>query len=175
MDGRPKNLLHIAPETEFANRFKNIKGLKYFSADLASSHAMIKMDITQMSWHHAVFDIICCSHVLEHIPDDRKAMKEIFRVLKPNGWAMIQVPLANGRTIEDPTITNPVDRERLFGQSDHVRLYGTDIKSRLESVGFKVELVYGHQLMKPQDCEKMATPSNKPIFHCWKSDGINSI
>jgi predicted SAM-dependent methyltransferase len=170
MDGRSKNFLHIAPETEFADKFKHIKGLKYFSADLESPHAMIKMDISQMGWHESTFDIVFCSHVLEHVSNDHKAMREIFRVLKPNGWAMIQVPLSNGNTIEDPTVTDPIGRERMFGQSDHVRLYGIDIKNSLETAGFKVELVYGHQLMKLQDCEKICMTSNKPIFHCWKPD-----
>ena len=75
-------------------RFKKIPRLDYISADLASPHAMVKMDITAIDWPDASFDIVYCSHVLEHIPDDRKAMSEIFRVLKPGGWALIQVPLS---------------------------------------------------------------------------------
>jgi SAM-dependent methyltransferase len=87
------------------------------------------------------FDCILCSHMLEHVPDDLTAMREMFRVLKPGRWAILQVPLGRGRdeTFEDPTITSPAERERVFGQRDHVRIYGRDYEARLARVGFRAE------------------------------------
>ena len=167
-DGSPKKLLHFAPETEFSKRFKKIPGIDYLSADLVSPHAMVKMDITDIDWPDSSFDIVYCSHVLEHVPEDRKAMSEMFRVVKPGGWALIQVPVWKDDTIEDPSITDPGERERLFGQSDHVRLYGLDIKNRLAAAGFDVEVVFAHQLIEPQNCERMGINPNEPIFHCRK-------
>jgi SAM-dependent methyltransferase len=129
---------------------------------------MVKMDITDIDWPDSSFDIVYCSHVLEHVPEDRKAMSEMFRVVKPGGWALIQVPVWKDDTIEDPSITDPGERERLFGQSDHVRLYGLDIKNRLAAAGFDVEVVFAHQLIEPQNCESMGINPNEPIFHCRK-------
>lgn len=100
------------------------------------------MDLTMTPWRDASFDAILCNHVLEHIPDDRQAMRELFRVLRPGGWAILQVPMDTRRatTFEDPTIVSPKARERAFGQADHVRIYGLDYKARLESVGFVVSV-----------------------------------
>src|SRR5262245_6184809 len=134
-DGSPKKLLHFAPETEFTKRFRKIRGIDYLSADLVSPHAIVKMDITDIDRPDSSFDVIYCSHVLEHVPDDRKAISEMFRVLKPGGWALIQVPMSKKGTIEDPSITDAGERERLFGQSNHVRRYGLDIKDRLAAAG----------------------------------------
>ena len=175
IDGVSKNFLHIAPETELAWKLKKMENVKYFSADLGSPHAMIKMDITAMSWHDSTFDAIYCSHVLEHVSEDYKAMREIFRVLKPNGWVMIQVPIGKEVTIEDPTVTNPVERENIFWQSDHVRLYGMDIEQRLTAVGFDVKPIFGRQLVKSQDWDRMSIDPNEPIFHCRKTDEISLI
>ncbi len=108
-DGAPKKLLHLAPDTVFIKRFKKIPGVHYVSADLVSPHAMVKM-----GWADASFDVVYCSHVLEHVHEDRKAMNEMFRVLKPGGWALVQVPVSKGKTMEDPSITDPGERERLF-------------------------------------------------------------
>jgi ubiquinone/menaquinone biosynthesis C-methylase UbiE len=91
------------------------------------------MDITDIQYPDNTFDVIYCSHVLEHVPDDRKAMREFARVLKPEGWAVFMVSLSEEHTIEDPSITSPAERERLFGQHDHVRRYGPDFKDRLDS------------------------------------------
>lgn len=168
LDGAPKKLLHFAPDIPFLGRFKKIPGLDYISADLASPHAMVKMDITSINRPDASFDIIYCSHVLEHIPNDRKAMSEIFRVLKPGGWALIQVPISETVTLEDPAITDPGERERLFRQSDHLRLYGLDIKDRLAAVGFEVEVVFARQLIEPHNFERMGVDSDEPIFHSRK-------
>jgi SAM-dependent methyltransferase len=170
-DGAPKRLLHFAPEPALTSSFQQIPGLDYLSADLASPHAMVKADITNMVWPDASFDIIYCSHVLEHVPEDRPAMREMFRVLKPGGWAMLQVPIAKHGTIEDPSITDPAERERLFWWHDYVRLYGLDIKERLAAADFEVEVVFGRHLLALQHCERMGINPDAPIFHCRKAAG----
>jgi SAM-dependent methyltransferase len=172
-DGSSKKFLHFAPENAFIKLFKGIPGLDYLSIDFSSPHAMMKMDITNIGFTDSSFDIVYCSHVLEHIHDDHKAMREMGRILKPGGWALIQVPISEHGTIEDPSITDPCERERLFWQNDHVRLYGLDIKDRLEAAGFDVEVLFGHQLLKPQDYERMAIDPDEAIFHCRKS-GVSS-
>ena len=164
----PKKLLHFAPETIFTEKFKQMPEVDYLSADLNSPHAMVKMDITDIDWPDSSFDIIYCSHVLEHVPDDHKAMSELFRTLKPGGWALIQVPISKDGTLEDPSVTDPVERERLFWQDDHVRLYGLDIEERLKKAGFDVEVVFGKQLVEPDRMELMKFDPGEPLFHCKK-------
>lgn len=102
----------------------------------------IRLDITDMNFEDNFFVVIICSHVLEHVMDDRKAMSELFRVLKPKGIAILQVPISKTvrKTFEDFTITSPEEREKYFGQKDHVRIYGQDYKKRLQNIGFKVDL-----------------------------------
>lgn len=168
LDGKPKKLLHFAPEMAFSVHLKKIPGLDYVSADLASPHAMRKIDITSMDLPDNSFDIVLCSHVLEHVPEDRKAMQEIFRILKPGGWGLIQVPISGETTLEDPTITDPRERERLYYQNDHVRLYGMDLKDRLTQTGFVVEVTYGRELVDPQKCELMGVDAREPLFHVRK-------
>jgi len=136
-DGKYRRVLHIAPENSLAALFQSTDSIGYLSADLTST-AMVQMDITDIHYPDNSFDVIYCSHVLEHVPEDRKAMAEFCRVLKPDGWAILQVPITVVRTIEDPTVTSPVERERLYGQDDHVRRYGLDYRDRLVGAGFKV-------------------------------------
>jgi len=133
-------VLHIAPEQPFLKRFKELKNLEYYTADLVSPIADIKMDIQNMPLEDESFDVVICNHVLEHVDDDVKAMKEIYRVLKKGGWAILQVPINYNRdkTFEDKSITDPKEREKFFGQYDHVREYGKDYPERLRSVGFRV-------------------------------------
>jgi len=134
-------LLHFAPEHQLQELFKSKPNIDYLSADLDMPTAMVQMDITNITLPDNSFDVIICNHVLEHVPDDHKAMSELYRVLKPGGWAILQTPMsAQPLTIEDLTITDPRERERLFGQDDHVRTYGADKKDRLEKAGFTVEL-----------------------------------
>jgi len=133
------SVLHFAPEHQFQERLKAAKNITYLSCDLDMPTAMEKQDITKLTYSDNSFDVILCNHVLEHIPDDAKAMQELYRVLKPNGWAILQTPmLAKPKTLEDLTITNPKERERVFGQNDHVRIYGDDKRQRLEAAGFTV-------------------------------------
>lgn len=138
---KPLSVLHFAPEHQFQERLKEAKNITYLSCDLDMPTAMDKQNITQLTYSNNSFDVILCNHVLEHIPDDAKAMQELYRVLKPGGWAILQTPMLNkSSTLEDLSITNPKERERVFGQNDHVRIYGADKQLRLESAGFKVIL-----------------------------------
>ncbi len=135
-------VLHFAPEYWFQKNFKNLPNLEYITTDLFDRLAMVKMDITNITYEDNQFDVILCSHVLEHIPDEHKAISELLRILKPSGWAILQVPLDTRRekTFEDTSIVSPEDRKRNFGQKDHVRLHGLDYKERLEKAGFKVKV-----------------------------------
>lgn len=133
-------LLHIAPEAPLEKKFRQLKHVEYLSADLQPGRAMIAMDLTATQLPSDQFDVIFCSHVLEHIEDDLSAMREMARILKPDGVAYIQVPLRPGKTYEDQSIKTPEGRLAAFGQADHVRIYGHDIVDRLENSGFRAEI-----------------------------------
>ena len=137
-----KKVLHMAPEQCFLNRFKNLKH-EYITADLNSPIADVKADITDLPFEENTFDIIFCNHVLEHIQDDTKAMKELYRVMKKGGMGVFQIPqdLNRETTFEDNSITDKKERAKIFGQYDHVRIYGLDYFTKLRSIGFKVEEV----------------------------------
>ena len=134
-------VLHIAPEQCFYNLFKNLKNINYTTFDLNSPLADIKGDICNLPFKENSFDFILCNHVLEHINDDNKAMKELYRVLNKNGTAILQVPInqKSSKTFEDSSIVDKKERIEKFGQYDHIRLYGLDYFKKLESFGFKVD------------------------------------
>ena len=134
-------VLHIAPEQCFYNLFKNLKNINYTTFDLNSPLADIKGDICNLPFKENSFDFILCNHVLEHINDDKKAMKELYRVLNKNGTAILQVPInqKSRKTFEDSSIVDKKERIEKFGQYDHIRLYGLDYFKKLESFGFKVD------------------------------------
>jgi SAM-dependent methyltransferase len=140
-----KNLkvLHFAPEQAFYKRFRNMKNLEYVTTDLNSPLADVKADICNLPFKDNEFDVILCNHVLEHIPDDTKAMQELFRILKPGGFGVLQIPqdLSREKTFEDNSLTDRKERAKIFGQYDHVRIYGRDYFDKLRGVGFKVEEV----------------------------------
>ncbi len=166
----PLRLLHIAPEYEFRKALSALPNLDYVSVDLDSLKAMAHADITSLPFGEIRFDAVLCSHVLEHVLEDRKAMSELHRVLKPGGWAIIQVPVDSRRatTFEDPDIVSPEDRERFFLQKDHVRIYGCDYTDRLEAAGFTVNVVhYAREL--PDDLRmRYGLRRKRPIYHCIK-------
>jgi predicted SAM-dependent methyltransferase len=166
----PLKVLHFAPEYCLQKKFKKQPNLDYISADLFSSLAMTKIDITDIPYPDNTFDVILCSHVLEHIPDDRKAMKELLRVLKPTGWAILQVPIDRKRdkTFEDPAVTSPQERERLFGQHDHVRFYGRDYQDRLRDAGFVVEVNNYIKDLEDETVEKYSLDKQEDIYLCKK-------
>src|SRR5690554_813233 len=139
----PKKILHFAPEQAFYKRFRKQNNLDYTTTDLNSPLADVKADICNLPFSDNEFDVILCNHVLEHIPDDTKAMQELYRILKPGGFGVVQIPqdLSRAKTFEDNTITNKKERAKIFGQYDHVRIYGRDYFDKLRSIGFKVEEV----------------------------------
>ena len=146
-------VLHIAPEQEFLRKFKKMKNLEYTSADLFSPIVDVKADILDLPFEDESFDVIFCNHVLEHIIDDKKAMSELYRVMKKGGWGILQVPMKNSleKTYEDFTITDPKERQKHFGQYDHVRWYGMDYFERLKSVGFSVDINFYSQNFSEQE------------------------
>lgn|SRR5690606_16489073 len=137
----PKKVLHFAPEQAFYKIFRNLKNLDYTTTDLNSPLADVKADICNLPFEDNSYDVILCNHVLEHIPDDTKAMQELYRVLKPGGMAILQIPqdLHRETTFEDNSITDPKERAAIFGQYDHVRVYGRDYFDKLRSIGFTVK------------------------------------
>ncbi|MBT8185589.1 MAG: class I SAM-dependent methyltransferase [Eudoraea sp.] len=139
----PLKVLHFAPEQAFYKRFRKLKHLEYTTIDLYSPLADIKADICNLPIEDDSYDVVLCNHVLEHIPDDTKAMKELFRIMKPGGWGIFQIPQDINResTFEDDSITDKKERTRIFGQYDHVRIYGLDYFDRLRAIGFAVEAV----------------------------------
>jgi SAM-dependent methyltransferase len=135
-----RSVLHIAPEACFINGFEKVHGDGYITADIESPLAKVKMDIHEIPFPDNSFDVVLCNHVLEHVRDDIQAMKEMYRVLKPGGFTIQQVPFFNpvpATTFEDNSITDPREREKIFGQDDHVRKYGHDYAKRMEAAGLK--------------------------------------
>jgi SAM-dependent methyltransferase len=136
---KPVRMLYVAPEVSIVPRLERLAHVDLLTADLDSSYAMVEMDITDIHLPDGSFDVIFCSHVLEHVPDDRLAMRELYRVLSPGGWAILHVPLWRPQTDEDSSVTDPAERTRRFGQHDHVRHYGiADFPARLAEAGFQV-------------------------------------
>ena len=133
-------MLHFAPERALGQALAGAPGIEYMSADLEDPAAMEHFDITDIPHPDGSFDVILCIHVLEHVEDDRKAMRELRRILRADGFAIVLVPLDLDRaeTFEDPSITDPAERERAFWQADHLRLYGRDFPDRLREAGFDV-------------------------------------
>ncbi len=136
----PLKVLHFAPEQPFLKRFRALKNLDYTTADLDSPIADLHLDVTKIDQPDNSYDVVICNHVLEHVDDAGKAFAEIKRILRPGGWAVLLVPInPDVDTFEDPTVTDPKERERLFGQYDHVRQFGRDYAQVLERAGFVVD------------------------------------
>lgn len=134
------NVLHVAPEHCFMKPFERQHGDGYITADIESPLAKVKMDIHHMPFEDNRFDAVLCNHVLEHVTDDIQSMKEIHRVLKPGGWAIMQIPFfapVPDVTFEDHSITDKRQREKIFGQDDHVRKFGKDYPKRIKKAGMK--------------------------------------
>ena len=167
---KSSTVLHFAPEQAFYNRFREMSNLNYTTTDLNSPLADVKADICNLPFESDTYDVIFCNHVLEHIPDDLKAMQELYRVLKPDGMAILQIPqdLSRAETFEDNTITDRDERAKIFGQYDHVRVYGRDYFDKLRAVGFKVyEVDYTSQLSSLEvDRYRLAQGEILPV--CWK-------
>lgn len=168
------DVLHVAPEYSFEKRLARRHGPRYVTADLDSPLASVRMDVMGMPFDDASFDVVLCNHVLEHVADDRIAMGEIRRILRPGGWAVLLVPIDPTResTFEDPAIISPQDRLRHYGQEDHARLYGRDYPDRLRQAGFEVTvesfgaslssaLIQRHRLLRDGVLE--------PIYRCERT------
>lgn len=152
----PLKVLHFAPEQAFYKRFRKLKNLDYTTTDLNSPLADVLADICNLPFEDDSFDVIFCNHVLEHIPDDTKAMQEMYRILKPDGWGVFQIPqdLKRAITFEDDSITDRKERAEIFGQYDHVRIYGRDYFDKLRTIGFKVEEIDYTSKMTSKEIEK---------------------
>ena len=165
-----KSVLHFAPEQCFLKRFKKLKHINYTTTDLESPIADVKADICDLPFEDDSYDVILCNHVLEHIPDDTKAMQELFRVLKPGGYGVFQIPqdLSRDKTFEDNTITDRKERAKIFGQYDHVRVYGRDYFDKLRSIGFKVDEVDYTSSLSEEDVTKYCLAKGEIIPVVYK-------
>lgn len=163
-------VLHFAPESALMNQFKKLKNLSYDTIDLNSPIADIKADICNLPFLDNSYDFILCNHVLEHIIDDNKAISELYRVLKKNGIGIFQVPIDYNRdtTFEDFSVTNKKERNKLFGQYDHVRIYGLDFFDRLQKAGFSVERCEYTSKLSKEDIIKFCLPKKEIIPICRK-------
>jgi len=166
----PLRVLHFAPEQAFVQKFKKQKNLTYTSTDLNSPIADVKADICDLPFKDNSFDFIICNHVLEHIPDDTKAMQELYRVLAPSGTAIVQVPYDAKReiTFEDNTITDQSERTRIFGQYDHLRVYGMDYFKKLSSIGFNVNALDYTSGISSDDIERYRLCKGELLPVCKK-------
>ena len=152
-----KKVLHIAPEMHLQQIISKYKPLEYVCGDLyPQNESIVKVDITNIPYSDNYFDFIICNHVLEHIPNDLKAMKELYRVLKKGGYAVLQTPYSPviEKSFEDKRINSDAERLKFYGQADHVRIYGMDLFARLESVGFKLNIIKNDDLFSRDECEK---------------------
>jgi SAM-dependent methyltransferase len=168
---KKQRMLHIAPEQCFIDLFRKQANLDYTTADLFSPLADIKMDIHEIPFDENVFDVVFCNHVMEHVEDDHQCMKEVYRILKPGGFAIMQVPSNYDRdvTYEDKSITDPKEREKHFGQDDHLREYGRDYGMILQKAGFKVkEDHFLFDELKEADRIRFALPEKEIIYYCTK-------
>jgi SAM-dependent methyltransferase len=168
---KTKRVLHIAPERILFNKFSSASEIDYYPGDLFTEgwkypKGTIKLDVTDLKFENNFFDFVLCSHVLEHVPDDKKAMRELYRVLKPGGWAILQVPIEMSReiTYEDFSITTAKDRLDAFGQFDHVRIYGRDYVHRLQEVGFEVLVIDIWNSLSPNERFKLGLLPEEDLF-----------
>ena len=169
-DGRPKRMLHVAPEACMRPALERRLGAGYITADLSSRDVSINLDIASLPYPDGYFDVIYCSHVLEHVEDDRKAMREFLRTLADDGWAILLVPILAEKTFEDPSIVTPEERLKVYLQADHVRIYGRDYVERLRDEGFEVEVTTVADLVSPKERIRFGLGSalSGEIYRCRK-------
>ena len=173
---RPGAMLHVAPEYALQRRLSEVPGLRYVTGDLDSPLAEHDLDVMDLPFAAHSFDFLICNHVLEHVTDDRRALAEINRVLVPGGWAILMCPVDRRRetTLEDPAARTPQERHRLFGQSDHLRLYGRDYSDRLAAAGFAVRAERyadscGSSAARCGLCRDDDAFGEEDVFFCLKS------
>ena len=166
------DVLHIAPEHCFMKRFEKQHGKKYITADIESPLAKVKMDIHKIPFEDNHFDVVLCNHVLEHVQDDLLALAEIKRVLRPGGWAILQIPFFSPVpeiTFQDDSIADPREREKIFGQSDHVRKYGKDYPQRIASTGLRVAKEQFVKNLSDDEVKKFGLMKGEVIYVASKS------
>ena len=167
-EAAPLELLHFAPEHALRTQLASLPDVRYVTCDLDPAGVDVGADITALPFADGSFDAIVCSHVLEHVADDRAAMGELRRVLRPGGWALVMVPVdpARSQTYEDPQITMPADRERAFWQHDHLRLYAPDIADRLRQAGLEVRSECAVESLPAGAARRHGLLEDELIFHC---------
>ena len=168
-------VLNVAPEKLFYNKFRALPNIDYVSIDLNPDmydygSKTIRMDLTDLKFDNNTFDVIICNHVLEHVPNDSAAISEMYRALKPGGWAMINVPVDHNRevTFEDIHINDPKNQLELFGQHDHVRVYGKDYVNRLRGPGFEVEVFDYTNRFTNNEIFRYGLQKGEEIYLCRK-------
>lgn len=164
-----QRMLHVAPEPVLAEIFERFPTIDYLSADLHDTRAMIRMDITSIPFPDDHFDVIYCSHVLEHVPDDRGAMAELCRVLRPLGFAILQVPITAEHTWSDSALQTAEQRRRAYGQWDHVRRYGPDYRDLLEDAGFIVRVEPFVSSLPGREVTRLGLSRSEDVYLCRKT------
>ena len=162
-------LLEIAPKFSLARRFTKIPTIDYVAGDLHKHpNRNIRLDVRSLPFLTESCDALLCVHVLEEVAEDRQAMDEMYRVLKPGGWALVSVPTnMDAKTYEDPSIVLPDERERAFGEPDHVRVYGYDLADRLRCSGFEVSLNMASDVPNKKQ-RQYGLRNNENLFYCRK-------
>ena len=155
---KASKVLHIAPEQPLYKKFKQFKHWEYKTCDLNSPLAEIKADICNLPFENNSYDLVLCNHVLEHVLNDKLAIRELFRVLKKGGVLIAQVPLDLNRkmTFEDPSIIDKAERKKVFGQYDHVRIYGKDYFDLLDSAGFESHCISFTEKLSKHEIKKFS-------------------
>lgn len=168
------SILHVAPEPQVAPRVRRA-ALRYVSGDLNAEFGPERLNLLHLPFADREFDAVVCNHVLEHIPDDQQAIREIHRVLRPGAWAILLVPdVTSLRTVETPDITDPDEMLRLYGQRDHVRRYGWDYLDRLRDSGLEPEVVRFQQILSSETirtCRLLKFGEVEPVFLARRTSG----
>lgn len=168
-DESPKKILHVAPEYFLTKRFSEFRNIEYVSIDIEDPRAMLKMDLTDILYPDDYFDVVYCSRVLEYIEDDKKAISEMLRVIRPGGWGLLQVSVAGKNTFEDPTIVTPEERFRAYGDKGHKRLSGVDYIERIQACGWDAELFCANDFISNHEFEKLGIlMRDRYVFYCRK-------
>jgi SAM-dependent methyltransferase len=163
-------VLHVAPERAVGGWLSSLPEVEYVSVDLDSPHADVQADLTSLPFADDCFDLVVCAHVLEHVADDRAAIAELFRVVRPGGCAVVQVPPSElAKTDEDPSVSSPAERKRRFRQYDHVRVCGADYPRRLEAAGWLVEVVDPVELLPAESRTAFVLRLGEPVYVCRRA------
>jgi len=163
-------MLHFAPEQTLYKKFSSLENIDYWPVDINPNMPGVRkaVDITNISFDDNSIDVIICNHVLEHIPDEEKALSELYRVLAQDGFAFLNVPIIRETTLENPAYNTPELRFKYYGQDDHVRAYGKDYPDRLRKAGFKVEIVEYCKNLQPEQVKRYGLTKNETFYLCRK-------